>query len=220
MHLAAELVPHAWLRVAVLAYAAIVAGAALRAPWRQLARPRRQHLLLGCAVAVLLLWTLNASLGNGVHYHFLGATLATLMLGWPLAVVSLSLALVGTAYFGESQWAALGINGLVAVGLPVLAAETLRRTLDRWLPHHFFIYVYGNGFFGAGLIIGVAGATTAALLAAIGGDAAPLAQRCLLSLPFLMFGEAFLSGMMTTVLVVYRPEWMTTFDDRLYLFNK
>lgn len=221
MHLAAELVPAAWLRISLLGYAMIVAAALWRAPWRELVRPQSQHRLLGCAVAILLLWSLNASPGSGIHYHFLGATVATLLLGWQFALLALSLALLGTAYFGESQWAALGINGVIAAGLPVLAAETLRRTLERWLPHHFFVYVYGNGFFGAALIIGIAGVASAALIAAAGNtDSALLAQRSLLSLPLLMFGEAFLSGMITTVLVVYRPEWVATFDDRRYLFGK
>lgn len=34
------------------------------------------------------------------------------------------------------------------------------------------------------------------------------------------FGEAVVSGMLTTLLVVYRPTWVTTFDDERYLHGR
>jgi uncharacterized membrane protein len=34
------------------------------------------------------------------------------------------------------------------------------------------------------------------------------------------WAEAFTSGALITVLVVYRPQWVTTFDDRRYLDGK
>ena len=39
---------------------------------------------------------------------------------------------------------------------------------------------------------------------------------------FLLMGwsEALLSGMMLTLLVVYRPQWVATFDDVRYMRNK
>jgi uncharacterized membrane protein len=39
-------------------------------------------------------------------------------------------------------------------------------------------------------------------------------------LPFgllLAWGEAFLSGLLTAIFVVYEPRWMATFDDSRYL---
>jgi len=34
---------------------------------------------------------------------------------------------------------------------------------------------------------------------------------------YLAFGEATVTGMLTTLLVVYRPGWVATFDDARYL---
>ena len=34
------------------------------------------------------------------------------------------------------------------------------------------------------------------------------------------WGEAFTTGMMVTVMVVYRPAWVETFDDVKYIQNK
>ena len=36
----------------------------------------------------------------------------------------------------------------------------------------------------------------------------------------LAFGEAWLSGMVVTLFVVYRPEWVGTFEDSRYLRDK
>ena len=35
----------------------------------------------------------------------------------------------------------------------------------------------------------------------------------------LMLPEAFINGMLMTVFVAYRPEWVSTFDDQRYLKN-
>jgi uncharacterized membrane protein len=34
------------------------------------------------------------------------------------------------------------------------------------------------------------------------------------------FSEAWLSGMMMTLFVVYRPQWVVSFDDSVYLAKK
>jgi uncharacterized membrane protein len=36
-------------------------------------------------------------------------------------------------------------------------------------------------------------------------------------LPLMSFGEAFVNGMVMAMMVVYRPKWVMSFDDRLYL---
>lgn len=39
-------------------------------------------------------------------------------------------------------------------------------------------------------------------------------------LPLLLFPEGLLNGMLITVLVIFRPEWMRTYLDRDYINNK
>ena len=36
-------------------------------------------------------------------------------------------------------------------------------------------------------------------------------------LPLMMFPEAFITGMLTTLAVVFYPQWVLTFDDAKYL---
>jgi uncharacterized membrane protein len=42
-------------------------------------------------------------------------------------------------------------------------------------------------------------------------------------LPFFLlisFSEAFITGMLITTMVIYKPEWVATFDDKRYLLDK
>ena len=39
-------------------------------------------------------------------------------------------------------------------------------------------------------------------------------------LPMMSFGEPFLNGMVIAVAVVYFPQWVSSFDDRLYLARR
>lgn len=89
----------------------------------------------------------------------------------------------------------------------------------RFLPANMFVYLLGNGFFGAIAVLALTGMMTLGVHKALvtpamaGGD--PVAFMLLLS-----WGEAFLTGFMLTIFTVYRPEWVLTFDDRVYLHGK
>jgi uncharacterized membrane protein len=39
-------------------------------------------------------------------------------------------------------------------------------------------------------------------------------------LPFMSLGEAVANGMIVATAVVFRPQWVMSFDDRLYLFQR
>ena len=47
-----------------------------------------------------------------------------------------------------------------------------------------------------------------------------LVEESLQYLPLFMFPEAFVTGMLITIFVVYRPDWVATFDDERYLRGK
>ncbi len=47
-----------------------------------------------------------------------------------------------------------------------------------------------------------------------------LAREYLRYFPLLMLPEAFVSGGVLSILIVYRPEWVVTFDDERYLKGK
>jgi uncharacterized membrane protein len=89
------------------------------------------------------------------------------------------------------------------------------------LPANFFVYIFACAFFGAGLAMLTVIITGSGLLSIGGAYASEQLYRDYLQLiPLFMFPEAFITGLLMTLLIVYRPEWVTSFDDRRYLAGK
>ncbi len=177
--------------------------------------------LLGAAVVLMVMWSMKAGVNPGLNLHLLGAMAATLALGPELAMVAMGLALVGTALNGGIDWTSWPINFLAMVVVPVVIAQTWRRLVERWLPAHFFVFIFVIAFLGSALVVGAQGLIASMLLAAAG--AYPIAFLASDYLPYFIllgFSEAWLGGAAITVLVVYKPEWVAAFDDRRYLLNK
>lgn len=188
-----------------------------RAPWRQLRSNRLESLLLGTVTALLLLWSLDAGIRPGLSFHFLGVTVFTLMFGWSLGVIGVSLAALLVALF-SGHWEALPLNALLSGVLPVSVSYGIYRQVHRYLPPHIFIYIFLCAFLGAILAAG------AAVLALIGVlvtthtySFARIAQEYLPFLPLYLFPEGMLNGMLTTIFIGLRPQWLKTFDDKTHL---
>jgi uncharacterized membrane protein len=188
--------------------------------WRRLKVKSDLNVFLATCVVILVLWQIKAGIRPGLNFHLLGASLLTLMFGPWFALLGLSsLLLLTTAYFGG--WIALPWNILLMAALPVLISWGIYRLVDRKLPNHFFIYIFLNAFVGAAVTIIAFGVASTAFLHL--ADAYPLSYLLDEYLPYfilLMWSEAFSTGMAMTVLVVYKPEWVSTFDDLRYIRNK
>jgi uncharacterized membrane protein len=105
--------------------------------------------------------------------------------------------------------------------VPVWLAFALFWAADRLLPNHLFVYIFVDAFLGAALTVTGAGVSASILLWLAGAYPADyLAGEYLPPYLLLAFSEAWLSGMAITLMVVYRPEWVATFDDSRYILNK
>jgi uncharacterized membrane protein len=218
MLISAELVPAWWLWAAWAAYLPLLARTLRRVDWAWLAEGARIHVFLGTCVALLVIWTMKAGVSPGLSYHFLGATILTLMFGWELALVGAHVVLIGTALSLGGDWGAFPANLLLKGALPVLVTELALRVARRRMPPHVFIYIFINGFFGAALAVLASVAGVALLLgAAQAYSAAELMNEYVAFAPFMMFGEAWITGMLVAIFVCYRPQWLATFDDGVYL---
>ena len=149
----------------------------------------------------------------------------TLMFGWAYAVLAMSVVIiVFTLFTASSMIDSLYIlpwDILLTGILPVSLSYILFRIIDRYLPNHFFIYIFLNAFFGAALAMASVILTTS-LVHTLSG-AYSFDNLSYTYLPYgliLMFPEAFTTGMLMSVFVVYRPEWVSTFDDSRYLQGK
>lgn len=214
------LLPLPWLWLGHLLYWPLLWHALRGAPWPRMRQGESLHVLLGATVAVLLVWTLQAGFAQGLSLHLLGATLLTLMFGWRFAFLALSVVLLGTTANGMGGWLVFPLNGLLLVAAPVLISQGIFRFADRKLPNHFFIYIFLCAFFGAAAAMGTVGVLSTAVLQLSGVYTFEyINYNYLRYFPLLMFPEAFITGMVMTLLVVYYPRWVSTFDDARYLKN-
>ena len=180
-----------------------------------------QHVYFGAMVALLLLWKIKAGISPGLGFHHLGATMFTLMFGWPLALLGLSSILVASALLQHNEVLSLGINGLLSVAIPVFVSYGILRLSQKRLPANYFIYIYVVAFFGAGIAVAVIRLTAIALLSLV--QAYPdsqLVTESLVYVPLFMFPEAFITGFLISAFVVYKPDWVMTFDDERYIIGK
>ncbi|MBC2730776.1 energy-coupling factor ABC transporter permease [Thiobacillus sp.] len=206
-----------WLGLAFLAWRWLMSG-----DWRKLAEPSRLNLFLGATVAVLALWQIRTGVKPGLAFHLYGLAALTLMFGFWRATFSGVLVLLANAAFGHGSWEALGMDALLMAALPAAVTWNVYRFVERRLPNHFFIYVLGNGFFGAALSVAMIGVTTTALMALAGVYPLDylLAQYTPYATVLIGWAEAFSTGMAVTMMAVYRPAWLETFDDAKYIQNK
>ncbi|WP_124950758.1 energy-coupling factor ABC transporter permease [Sulfuriferula thiophila] len=219
MNLTDSLLPSTlgWLWIV---FALVLAWSLRSAPWPVLRKPGILNLMLGACVLVLGFWQIKAGIRPGLNLHILGATLLTLLFGPWFALLGLMLVLLLTTFW-DGAWHAFALNALLMGVVPVTVSWWLYRLTDRYLPNHLFIYIFINGFVGAALSVALTGVAVTLSLAEMGAYA--LMDLVHTYLPYFLlmaWSEAVTTGMLITVLVVYRPQWVATFDDKHYVDNK
>ena len=207
------------LQLGWLVYGPVLLWAVWRAPWLELFSDfRRQHLLFGTVLSLFLLWLVRRDFESGLAFHFIGMTAVTLLLDWPLAILAGALAQLGLLALGRQELAAMGVNALLLILLPVWVAEGCALLVERFQPKNLFVYIFCAGFFPAAL--------TAALCVLLGLGLLwwsgiyvmpPWLDDMAAYLWLVMFPEAFINGTAITGLVVFCPDWLETFNRTRYL---
>lgn len=220
MNLVSEHIPATWSILLWLLLAGLAFTLGRRLAWPMLGNRENLHVFLGATVAVLGLWLIKTGVKPGLNFHLLGATLLTLMFRPGFALLALAL-VTGAITLQNGQYNAYPANLLIMGGIPVAVSWLIYRLVDGKLPNHFFIYIFLNGFFGAGLAVSAVGLASTGFAAAAGAySLAYLAEEYLPYYLLMAWAEAFSTGMLVTLLVVYRPQWVATFDDRRYIQGK
>lgn len=221
MEFSGDLFPSSWLWATGL-LCAFAAFHALRwANWKRLTYPDQLNVFLGSIVALLVLWSLRTEIQPGFSWHLSAMLTVTLMFGWSLALVAGSIALMASALFGLIDWAGVLPTVLVFVVLPATLTQLALGLARAYLPKHYFVYVFVNGFFAAGLIAVLVALVATALLTLSGAyTLESLSETYLLFLPLMFFPEAVLNGWLISIMVGFKPDWVGSFRDEEYLHGK
>ena len=183
-------------------------------PWRMLVGTELLTPLLATLVLLPWLWALPSLHQMPLQLHWSGAPLVTLMLGWPLAVLALIGVGIVTVFISatsvDTAAALIVWQGLLPATFVLLLGAALRR----WVSHHPFVYVLGRGFLGSVLCI-----FAASLLAQWTGHELPNVSSGLSVIAFwlMAWGDAFITGMVCAIFVAFKPQWLATWSDQMYL---
>jgi uncharacterized membrane protein len=211
-----------WLAVITLAtFAAMTVWNLAGAPWKLLSINGLHPLYSLTCVGLAGLWALSVGGHPALEFHLLGLSAMVLMFGWRLALVAGAIALVLLCAVGVGDWAALGMNGLIGVVLPVFLARRLHDLIYARLPRHFFVYVLVSAHFSSMLVIGAVILAGAAVTWVLGAhDLARIVDEYLVFAPMVLLPEGFMNGAVMTMLIALKPEWVRSFDDRDYIDGK
>lgn len=191
--------------------------ALLLRPWQLLKGATRLTPMLAALTLLPWLWALPSLHQMPLQLQGSGACLLVLMLGWPLAVPVLCAVGVLAALISPMDWnTALDLT--VWLGLvPATLALGLGLAVRRWVGHHLFVYILGRAFLGTVVCVFTAGVLSqwaGHILPGVDNDLSLVAHW------LIAWGDAFLTGLTTAILVAYKPEWLATWSDRLYLRPK
>ncbi|NMM38083.1 MAG: hypothetical protein HHJ09_11295 [Glaciimonas sp.] len=208
------------LGVAIIAWCLAIFGilrCVLGAPWKRLEAPTVFSAWCALLIMLTMLWRLRININSDLNLHLMGLSLFPLMFGRSLAALGLGLSVIAYTALFNGVWGNLGMNLLLLALLPTWLSEVILTAIKERLPHHMFVYLFGNAVFGSMVVLSVTGMMS---IAAHGlWITAPLTNSydTIAYMLLLAWGETFLIGFLVTILAVYRPQWLFTFDDALYL---
>ena len=194
---------------------ALATGVALALrPWRLLQHGALLTPLLASLALLPWVWALPRLHAMPLQLQISGACLVLLMLGWPLAVPTLVVVALAAQAIAPTTWTEALAQALWHGVAPATFALALGWAIRRWIGTQIFVYVLGRGFLGTALCVFVGSLLEHALAGALPGVPTGLqwVARWLMA-----WGDAFLTGMLTAIFVAFRPQWLATWSDRLYL---
>ena len=195
-------------------------------PWRMLSREALEKdgpsepsplvtPLLATLVVLPWLWALPTLHRMPLQLQWSGACLVVLMLGWPLAIPALVAVGGIAAVLSPSLDLADAVGTIAWQGVvPATLALALGAVIRRLIGTQPFVYVLGRAFLGTAVCLflaNVLGQWSGHSLPGVEGDLS-LVARWLMA-----WGDAFVTGMLTAIFVAFKPEWLATWSDRLYL---
>ncbi|MDF3125577.1 energy-coupling factor ABC transporter permease [Rheinheimera sp. 1928-s] len=187
--------------------------------WRELPHKSVPWPVAGASVCVLaLLWQTDAAVLDALPIHFLALT--TLMLLFGLRLSCLLFVLVMALQWLMSTQSLEQLLWTLVCGWLVLALNYgVYLFCFHYVQRHLFIYLFIGAFLNSALGL-VVFMLLQAWYQADQYSAHQLYDSYLIFIPLAALPEALLNGMAMTLLVIYKPEWVYTYYQRIYLSGK
>jgi uncharacterized membrane protein len=176
-----------------------------------------QHGLLAGVVIIAVIWTLQIPSPLGIKFGLIGSALFAVVFGYSRALLGLIAAITVHTLIVGGSWLNFGINTLLLAVLPVTLAVTLQQAVARLLPHNIFVFIFGNGLFVTLVVTALAGVLLVTTAAVTLGTGLRMATDHFVGVLLLAWGEALMSGVIFTSLVIFLPRMVLTYDQDVYL---
>jgi uncharacterized membrane protein len=210
-----------WLTVGSwIAAAGLITLVLMQRAFSRLQDATLQHVWFGIIVAVTVLWTCNAWFDDGPVIHLLGATLMVTLFDWRLALVGTAATTGLAAVALDAAWPSIATTWLLFGALPVAVSTLLQRMSNAWLPRNLFTFILGHGFISSAAAVAAACGGTVLMEMALAGGPVTLPAAFTRSSLLLVVGEALFTGLLTILITVYKPAWITTYDVRRYRLDR
>lgn len=176
-----------------------------------------QRGVLALSLILVGFWSLTAGLVTGLSIHLLAITSITLIFGPRIAIVCAFLAHLLQLCFGLVPITYIASDALFTSVLPILFNYCILLITYQYLPRHPFVYIFINAFFVAGMtaLFHMACITAYHYLAGH-YDWQVLYDNYVFIAILIWFPEATINGIVITILIVYRPQWVRTFYEKEY----
>ena len=183
-------------------------------PWRMLVGGDLVSSLMGILVVLPWVWAVPRLQTMPLQLQLSGSCAVTLMLGWPMAILALTTVAVLSGLIASAEPTVLITQLFWHGALPATLALGMGAAIRRWAGNHVFVYILGRAF--AGTIACTFASDALAQWAGyefanIGPDLS------LVSHWLLAWGDGFMTGLLAVIFVAYRPQWLATCSDALYL---
>jgi len=215
MNLTLDLIPASWPVIADILFALFFIYLLFKFPRHLFVK--NYNVFFAFCVGLMVLWSMKAGIRAGMEYHFLGATLLTLMFGWQLAILGLIMESVVLVIMGEAQWQMFSMNMLLSGVLPVAISSSILYFVEHKLYPHFISYFFVGAFVNAAITIALTVYITSLMMVAGGGYSYDyMSYEYLPYILLMIYPEGFLTGLIIVIMVVYYPQWVFSFDDNKY----
>ena len=183
-------------------------------------------LAVSCIILITIAWNMKATLPGqsgqvliGFTFHFFGASLLVAMLGiWHALTILFCVSFVSGFLIGGDPFDAAQNYFLIGV-MPAFVSSIIIYLIKKYMPKHLFVLILGTGYV-AGFASVLVSAVTIFILQQYVFPAPVTMLDPLgwfLGVIILSFMEGSLSGMLLAIFLIYKPQWVATYNETAYV---